>query len=157
MLPICKELPGAYVSLLYLARQQELRGDTSAAVFGYTRAIKTARARGFWFAEASTPPWLRAAVAHAMKIAKDGRTAVVRDWFDGMVRQHGKDELRRVGSCLAMYLGLKPTAYADPRQKPTFLYFPDLPAEPILARETDLMLGSRLLCYPLAGGMPRLM
>jgi hypothetical protein len=132
---ICNDLPGAYTSRLHLARLQELRGDAHAALLGYTRAIKTARAAGFWWAEASTPQWLRSLVQHAMRTAQEGRIAFFHDWLEPMVARHGRSEMRRVAECVAMYLGLKPTVYADPRQKPTFLYFPGLPAAPTLPRE----------------------
>ena len=34
-----------------------------------------------------------------------------------------------------MWLGIEPLAYADPRQRPSFLYFPDLPVAPVFPRE----------------------
>src|SRR5688500_2538728 len=106
---VCQDLPGAYTTLLHLARVQELRGATLTAMLGYTRALKTARAAGFWFAEASTPPWLRALVQHAMKTAHEGRIAFFHDWLEPHVARHGRAEMRRVADCVAMYLALKPT------------------------------------------------
>ena len=132
---VVEAMPGAYTTLLHLARVQELRGAQITAMLGYTRALKAARAAGFWFAEASTPPWLRSLVQHAMKTAHEGRIAFFHDWLEPQVARHGRSEMRRVADCVAMYLGLKPTAYVDPRQKPTFLYFPGLPAQPTLPRE----------------------
>jgi aspartate beta-hydroxylase len=131
---ICRDLPHAYTSLLHLARLQEAVGDRRAALLGYLRAIKTARAAGFWHAEASTPPWLRPLVQHAMKTAHDGRIGFFHEWLEPMEQRHGKDEMARVAACLAMYLGTAPTVYGDPRQRPTFLYFPGLPVAPTLPR-----------------------
>jgi aspartate beta-hydroxylase len=51
-----------------------------------------------------------------------------------MIARYGKDELARVTQSLQMYLGLAPTVYADPRQRPGFLYVPGLPIAPIFPR-----------------------
>jgi len=132
---ICRDIPHAYTSLLHLARLQELRGEKRLALLAYTRALKIARSHGFWWAEASTAPWLRSLVQHGMKTAHDGRIELFHDWLRPQEAKHGKAEMRRVADCLAMYLGLKVATPADPRQKPTFLYFPGLPIAPVLPRE----------------------
>jgi aspartate beta-hydroxylase len=132
---LCADLPFAFTSLLHLARLQEQRGDSRGALLRYLRAIKTAQLRGFWHDERSTPPWLVVGVQHAMKTARAGRLAFFHEWMEAAVQRHGKDEMRRVSDCLAMYLGVKPTVLADPRQKPTFLYFPGLPVTPVFERD----------------------
>lgn len=132
---ICEEQPHAFVSLLHLSRLRELVGETRAALIGYTRAIATAHAHGFWESEAATPPWLRTAVAHAKKVARTGREGLFSDWMRAAERAHGRAEMRRVADCVAMYLGTRPTVYADPRQKPSFLYFPGLPVAPVFPRD----------------------
>ena len=123
--------PYAYCSALHYAFLLERRGDTHAALIVYTRAIKTAQLRGFWLDDDTTPPWLRDAVSHAMRVAHTGRRTLFHCCLDTLIAQYGRSELSRVANCLAMYLGELPTAYADPRQKPSFLYFPDLPTTPI--------------------------
>jgi aspartate beta-hydroxylase len=133
---IVAEQPGAFTSLLHLARLLEVRGSMRDALVGYTRAIKTARARGFWHSEDATPPWLVTAVAHATRFSRDGRLAFFHDWLSPMVLKHGRDEMKRVAECLAMWLGEKPLVIADPRQKPSFLYFPGLPVSPVFRRES---------------------
>ena len=131
---ILGELPHAFTSGLHHAWLLERRGDTHAALLGYLRAIKTAQLRGFWLDDATTPPWLRERVQHAMQRAQSGRRQLYHDVLDGMIERYGRDELSRVSDCLAMYLGESPTEYADPRQRPTFLYFPGLPATPVFDR-----------------------
>ena len=133
---ILAELPGAFTSLLHLARLLEVRGQMRDALVGYTRAIKTARARGFWHSEDATPPWLVTAVAHATKTAREGKRALFHDWLAPMVLEHGRDEMKRVAACLAMWLGEQPLVIADPRQKPSFLYFPGLPVSPVFRGDT---------------------
>jgi aspartate beta-hydroxylase len=100
------------------------------------RAIRTAQLLGFWFDEPSTPVWLRPLVMRAMQIANDGRVEAFDELLAPLVARYGDDELARVVKALAMYCGIEPTAYADPRQRPTFLYIPDLPVAPHFPRET---------------------
>jgi aspartate beta-hydroxylase len=131
---ILVDQPHAYTSGLHHAWLLERRGDTQAALLGYIRAIKTAQLCGFWRDDDSTPLWLRALVQHAMQRAQSGRRQVFHDVLNGMIERYGRDELSRVAECLAMYLGESPTVYADPRQRPTFLYFPGLPITPVFDR-----------------------
>jgi aspartate beta-hydroxylase len=131
---ILVDQPQAYTSGLHHAWLLERRGDTQAALLGYLRAIKTAQLHGFWLDNDSTPPWLRERVQHAMQRAQSGRRQLFHELLDGMIERYGRDELSRVADCLAMYLGESPTVHADPRQRPTFLYFPGLPATPVFDR-----------------------
>ncbi len=131
---IVRTQPHAYTSALHHAHLLERRGDSRGAVLGYLRSIKTAQLRGFWLAEDSTPPWLMDLVRHAMKVAHAGRRGLLHEVLDGLVARYGRDDLQRVEQCLAMYLGEIPTTYADPRQKPSFLYFPGLPVAPVFER-----------------------
>jgi aspartyl/asparaginyl beta-hydroxylase (cupin superfamily) len=104
-------------------------------VIGFTRAIKTAQLRGFWYDQGSTPPWLLDLVLRAMDIAYRGRSELLHAVLEPLEARYGKDELARVRRALAMYLGLEPTAYRDPRQQPSFLYVPDLPVAPVFPRD----------------------
>ncbi|HEY6179835.1 MAG TPA: aspartyl/asparaginyl beta-hydroxylase domain-containing protein [Kofleriaceae bacterium] len=132
---ICRDLPFAFTSQLHLASLHHERGDRRAAVVGFIRAIKTAQLRGFWFDHASTPPWILERVLAAMDIGHHGRIELFHETIEPLVARYGKDELGRVRRALAMYLGLEPTVYADPRQQPSFLYVPDLPIAPVFPRE----------------------
>jgi aspartate beta-hydroxylase len=132
---ICRDLPFAFTSLLHLSALREARGDRTAAVIGFLRAIKTAQARGFWHDEQSTPPWLAPVVLRAMQVAQQGRLEILHQTLEPMIARYGKDELARVTKSLEMYLGLAPTAIADPRQRPTFLYVPGLPIAPVFPRD----------------------
>jgi len=131
---ICRDLPFAFTSQLHLAALFEGRGHGWEAVIGFTRAIKSAQLRGFWYDEGSTPPWIRDLVLHAMDVAHHGRIELFHEALEPMVARYGKDELGRVARALRMYLGLEPTVRADPRQQPSFLYVPDLPVAPVFPR-----------------------
>jgi hypothetical protein len=132
---ICRDQPSAFTSQLHLSALDEARGDRWAATVGFMRAIKTAQLRGFWFDNASTPPWLRTLVLHAMDAADAGRVELFHQALEPLVARYGKDELARVASALAMYLGVEPTVRGDPRQQPKFLYVPGLPVAPVFPRE----------------------
>jgi aspartate beta-hydroxylase len=131
---ILRDQPQAYTSSLHHAWLLERRGDTHAALLGYLRSIKTAQLHGFWRDDDSTPQWLRALVQHAIQRAQSGRQQLFHTVLDGMTERYGRNDLSRVADCLAMYLGESPTVYADPRQRPTFLYFPGLPVKPVFDR-----------------------
>lgn len=131
---ILDEQPQAYTSGLHHAWLLERRGDAHAALLGYLRSIRIAQSHGLWRDDASTPPWLRELVQHAMQQAQSGRRRIFHDLLGGMIERYGRDGMTRVSDCLAMYLGETPTVYADPRQQPTFLYFPGLPIAPVFDR-----------------------
>jgi hypothetical protein len=113
---------------------RELRGDVQGAAIAYLRAFKTAQYLGFWQDEGSTPEWLRKPVLHAMDVAHEGRMALAQEWLVPIIQRFGQDEMMRVATCVSMYLGLIPPERADPRQRPSFLYFPDLPVQPVFDR-----------------------
>ncbi len=131
---ICAEIAAAFTSQLHRARLRELRGDMRSATIAYVRAIKTAQFRGFWQDEGSTPEWLRKPVLHAMDVAHAGRMALAEEWLVPIIQRFGQDDMQRVATCISMYLGLIPPERPDPRQRPSFLYFPDLPVQPVFDR-----------------------
>ena len=128
---IIGDLPFAYSSRLHHAGLVERRGDRESATLGYLHAIKTAQQRGFWLDDETTPQWLRPMVRHAMAAAQTGRRQLFHNLLDGLIERFGRDDMSRVSDCLSMYLGESPTIHADPRQRPTFLYFPGLRATPV--------------------------
>jgi aspartate beta-hydroxylase len=132
---ICRDLPHAFTSQLHLAKVAEERGDRQAAILGYLRALQTAQNRGLWKNERSTPPALVPLVLHAMDLAHNARSELFQRCLEPLVARYGRDELGRVIKGLAMYLGAIPTTYADPRQRPSFFYVPDLPVTPVFPRE----------------------
>lgn len=96
------------------------------ALLHYFRAIIDAQSEGQWLNDATTEPGLRRLVQHAMQYVSTER----RKLFEGVLEplRHGIDAARlgRVDTALAVYLRDRVEASADPRQKTTFLYIPDL-------------------------------
>jgi aspartate beta-hydroxylase len=66
-------------------------------------------------------------VRHAAQTVRAKRRAVLFDVIERLSAKHGATSLTRVEKCLRGHLQLEQVAPSDPRQAPTFLYFPGLP------------------------------
>lgn len=132
----CLELaPAAFVARLQYAQALEAMGRERAALAQYYAAITQAQTQGRWMSDASTAPLLRNPVKHAMRVTFDGRKRLFEALLAPLRAKYGDAELTRVAQCLRVYLGEMPAQYPDPRQKPKFLFFPNLPTTPYFARE----------------------
>jgi aspartate beta-hydroxylase len=119
--------PDFFVARLHLALAQEGIGREQAALRDYFRAILQAQAKGRWLNDATTAPPLRDLVKHAMTFVDAGRKRLFDAALTPLRDVHGEHALRRVMHALDIYLGVAPANVPDPRQKPKFLYFPQLP------------------------------
>lgn len=119
--------PTFFVAKLRLANVLEALGRADQALPLYFGAIIGAQNRGQWLSDATTAPGLRPLVTHAMRTVAAGRRRVFADAIAPLRAQHGADAMRRVEKALAIYLHEMPANYADPKQRPKFLFFPDLP------------------------------
>jgi aspartate beta-hydroxylase len=124
--------PDFFVARLYLAHAHERSGDTHAALVNYFAAVTQAQIKGRWRDDATTAPAIRDLVKYAMSFIDAGR----RQLFDKVLapyrEKHGDAAMRRTLDALAIFLEERPPEYADPRQKPTFMYFPGLPTSAYL-------------------------
>ena len=82
----------------------------------------------------TTPQALQPAVQHAAGLVRDGRRRAISQLLEPLEKRYGRDELTRVRSCVRIYLREEAADYPDERQKPTFLYFPGLGAQPYIDR-----------------------
>lgn len=122
--------PQMFVARLRLGLALEQLGRTQEAVLAYFGAVNTAQAQGRWLSDETTAPGLREAVQHAMRVIDAGRRHTFEAVLEPLKQRYGASELERVEHCLAIYLGERPANLPDPRQKPKFLYFPDVPSQP---------------------------
>lgn len=122
--------PTRFLARLQLAELLESEGQPDAALHAYHAAVVHAQQQGRWLDDATTAPAMRPRVGHAMARIEAGRQDLLLGLLEPLRVRHGRQALDRVERGLRMYLGLLPTQYADPRQRPTFLYVPGLPAEP---------------------------
>lgn len=125
---------------LFLARLRqgialEQLGRRREALVAYLKAIRTAQAAGRWLNDETTAPALRGIVKYAMRYVNSERHAMFQDMLKPLRERYGTDGLARVEHCLAIYFGESPESLPDPRQRPTFLYFPDVPSQPYYPRE----------------------
>ncbi len=126
--------PDFYLSRLHYAMLLERSDETEASVMQYARALHDAQTREQWINAATTPVGLQKLVKHAVQIVRTRRRALLFAIAANMAGRHGQASMARVEKCLRVYLGEEPKAFPDPRQQPSFLYFPDLPASAYLDR-----------------------
>ena len=127
--------PRMFVARLQLGIALEQLGQSHEALKAYFMAIASARAHGRWQDDATTAPGLRDAVKHAANYVNQGRARLFRSALDPLRARYGSSELVRVERSLAIYLLEEPANIPDPRQKPKFLYFPDIASQPYYPRE----------------------
>ena len=115
---------------LELATAFEARQDHGRALLNYFRAIIEAQRAGRWLDAGTTAPELLGRVTYAMRYVKAGRRRVFQAALAPVYDRHGREALERFEACLAIQTGERHAGFADPRQKPSMLYFPGLPAAP---------------------------
>jgi aspartyl/asparaginyl beta-hydroxylase (cupin superfamily) len=130
-----RKRPDAFLARLQYAECLLAMGDQHAAVVQTFRAVTTAQSKGRWLNDQTTAPELRTRVKTAMALVDQGRRDLFLSSIEPLVKAHGRSELVRVIAALEMYLGLAKGGSPDPRQRPTFLYVPDLEPRPYFARE----------------------
>lgn len=127
--------PGMFLARLQLGIALEQSGQAQEALIAYFAAVRTAQLRGRWLNDDTTAPGLRDTVKYAMDYVNEGRLRLFHGVLAPMRERYGSSELVRVEHSLAIYLGRQPANIPDPRQKPKFLYFPDIPSRPFYPRE----------------------
>lgn len=120
--------PHLHLTRLRLAETLERAGRAGDALPIYFGAIFGAQSAGQWVSDATTAPGLRPIVLHAVRTVAAGRRRLFSEAIAPLRVRYGAAAMARVEKCLAMYLGDLPTNYAEPMQRPKFLYFPDLPS-----------------------------
>lgn len=126
--------PGFFVARLYLALAFERAGRPDQALVHYFRALSSAQALGQWTNPATTAAGLRPTVERAARFVLLHRARVLEAVMAPLRKAHGAAALARVEQCLANYLGKARHPPQDGRQRPSFLYFPGLPATPYFPR-----------------------
>ena len=123
-------------SRLMHAEALERQGRHGDALLAYFRAITESQRQGRWLDKATTPPELLDRVTRAMRYVKAGRRRAFEALLEPIVTRHGRAALGRFADCLAVQVGERRAMSADPRQRPSFLYFPGLPSVPYFDRST---------------------
>jgi aspartate beta-hydroxylase len=134
--------PELHAARLHLGRMLDQVGHADEAFLAYARALKSAQEQGRWLDSATTPPALRPLVERAAIRVREGRRASFTRIFEPLWARYGRDSLTRVERALRIYLNEEERVYADPRQQPTFLYFPGLPPAAYLPRQLFPWIGT---------------
>lgn len=127
--------PELFVVRLRLGMALEQLGQPHEALTAYFGALRTAQSQGRWLSDDTTAPGLREAVKHAMRYVEAGRLTWFHRVLEPLLQRYGASEMQRVQHGLDGYLGERAIAMADPRQRPKFFYFPDIPSQPYYPRE----------------------
>jgi aspartate beta-hydroxylase len=120
---------------LTLGHLREAAGQAQQALIAYLRAVTAAQKQGRWLSDETTNPAMRDRVRHAIAFAAQGRSRLFSDSIAAVRRRHGAAATARVERCIAGYLGDEALVYNSPAQRPTFLYFPGLPAAGFYPRD----------------------
>lgn len=126
--------PQMFVARLHYAAALERAEQVEQAAIQYFRATQDAQAQGRWVSEETTAPALRPMVEHGVQVVRATRKATFATLLEPLRQQYGADSLKRVQQCLRIYFREEAAEYPDPRQRPTFLYFPGLPPAAYLDR-----------------------
>lgn len=124
--------PQLHVARLHLGRALEQLGRTQDAVVQYARALADAQQQERWLNADTTPPPLRPAVEHAVRLVRTGRREAFQQILTPLQARYGAGELKRVEKCVRILLYEEAATHPDARQQPSFLYFPDLPTNAYL-------------------------
>lgn len=120
--------PDFFVARLHYASVLERSGESLQATTHYARSLRDAQHRGQWLNPDTTPVPLRQLVERAVEQVRHGRQTALYSLLEPLQQRYGRESLVRVMQCLRIYLGEQQAVYQDDRQRPTFLYFPQLPA-----------------------------
>lgn len=123
--------PDFHLARLNYGAALERAGQGGRALWQWARALRDAQARGRWLDTSTTPAGLQPLVERAVRAVRDGRRELLARALEPLESRYGGAALGRVRHALRIYLQEEPAQSADPRQQPTFLAFPGLPAVPI--------------------------
>ena len=113
---------------LMLGEVCDMLGDTHAALRARYRVIVEAKAQGRWLTPETIEPEWRPAVHRGLEAYRRDKRERLFAVYSEVRERHGADALRRFERALTGYLeNARPP---DPRQRPKFFWFPDLPPGP---------------------------
>ncbi len=123
---LLRRTPNLPVAWMQLAHIRDVLGDNLGSLKARYQAFTRAHRAGRWRDANSTEPQLRNAIAEASQRYVQERREYLIAAMDGARAAHGAQSVRRVEVALDGYLGFTDVRPLDPRQRPTFLFFPGL-------------------------------
>lgn len=127
--------PSFAPALLHKGEMLERLEGADAALGAYHNALEQIRAQGLWTRLEAIPPNIRGLLAHATMTVQGACGKFVGERLRPLRERHGDAALARVDKSLGVYLGKQRLQYLHPKQRPTFMLFPDIPALNFFDRE----------------------
>lgn len=122
--------PSDCMAWLQMAEFKDSSGDLVGAARARYQAITRSQNAGRWLDARSTEPQLLGLVRHSVERLREARREHLLQSFEAVRREHGPNAVQRVERALLAHLGELDAPPTDPRQRPSFLYFPGLPDQP---------------------------
>ena len=135
-------------SWLELGDLLEQRGEQLPALLAWFEAVMRAQSTGKWIDQSTTPTELLGSVVRAIEQIRARRREIYFGSYEDLRKQHGALALARVDRALSAHLRERDGKPTDPRQKPRFFYFPDLPSKPYLNPEDHPWAASLRASFP---------
>lgn len=117
---------------LLLGQVRAAMGNRTGSLKSWYQAIQRAQASGAWTSRETTPPELVDDVLAVIEATRIGRRELLLDSFADLRSEFGSARLSRVDRAIAAYLGELEARPRHPRQRPKFLFMPDLPQDPFV-------------------------
>lgn len=133
---------------LQLGLQREQQGQSLKALQAWFQAVTRAQQAHQWIDEASTPSEWMDLILHAIEQVRRRRRELYFGSYEALRLEHGAQALERVDRALSHHLREWRSNSIDPRQKPRFFYFPDLPSLPYLDPFSQPWAAHLLDAYP---------
>lgn len=127
---VLQRLPRFLEAWLMLGEVCDVLGDTQAALRARTHLFAEANAQGRWTSPQTTEPQWHNAVRRNIEAYRRDKREHLFAAFAEVRERHGSDSLRRFDRALTGYLREWDATPPDPRQRPKFFWFPDLPPGP---------------------------
>lgn len=122
--------PDHALGWLLLGQLHERAGRAHASLKAWLQAVRSAREAGRWFDDETTPRQWAPLVTRATAVVRRGQRELLLGLLDDLQARYGATAMGRVEKALRGWLREFDATPADPRQRPRFLYFPDLPPGP---------------------------
>lgn len=119
--------PDHALGWLLLGRLRDIGGAALPALQAWFQAVVLARQAGRWFDAETTPRQWMPLVTRALERVRAGQRELLYGLLSEQQTVHGAADMRRVEKALRGWLREFDATPADPRQRPRFLFFPDLP------------------------------
>ncbi len=117
------------IELLNKAAVLAQSGRPREALDSYVAALARAETLGLLQRMHTLPPGLRQQLGNAIAVVQQARAEHLSRALAHLRERHAAGEFTRVDRCVRIFLGREPLPKGHNMQRPTFMKFPDLPAQ----------------------------